>query len=114
MTCSNEKYHQALQSLRDTIDLALNQFDAEVHESLGSYSPLNEDTDNNVSAVPGFEVVTGPGLYPENITINTDGNDSTVTITPDQDLDPYANYSVVTNNDDVITFGSPSDEAVSF
>ena len=95
MTCNNTQYHQALQSLRDSIDAALTKFEADAHPQ----------------AVPGIEVTTTPGLYPENISIVTDGNDTTVTITPDS-IDPYTNYNVTT--DDVITFGSASDEAVSF
>ena len=96
MTCNNTQYHQALQSLRDSIDAALTKFEADAHPQ----------------AVPGIEVTTTPGLYPENISIVTDGSDTTVTITPDQAFDPYANYNV--NTDEVITFGSSSDEAVSF
>ena len=96
MTCNNTQYHQALQSLRDSIDAALTKFDADAHPQ----------------TVPGVEVVTTPGLYPENINISTtDSDGSTVTITPDN-LDAYTAYSV--NTDDVITFGSPSDDAVSF
>jgi len=95
MTCNNTQYHQALQSLRDSIDAALTKFEADAHPQ----------------AVPGIEVTTTPGLYPENISIVTDGSDTTVTITPDS-IDPYTNYNVTT--DDVITFGSASDEAVSF
>ncbi len=95
MTCNNTQYHQALQSLRDSIDAALTKFEADAHPQ----------------AVPGIEVTTTPGLYPENISIVTDGGDTTVTITPES-IEPYTNYSV--NTDDVITFGSASDEAVSF
>ncbi len=101
MTCNNNQYHQALQTLRDSIDLALNQFDADVHESLSSYSTLNEDTDNP-TAVPGFEVVTTPGLYPENITI-----DSNVDI----NLDVH-NVPASVNTDDVITFTTNNDDDV--
>ena len=98
MTCNNTQYHQALQSLRDSIDAALTKFEADAHPQ----------------AVPGIEVTTTPGLYPENISIVTDGNDSTVTITPES-IEPYTNYSVnIDHTDDVITFGSASDEAVSF